>query len=389
MSRGRGPSQGQLVLPLLELLADAGGMAPVDAAEALADRFGIDAAARGATAVDRNGRGSAVWRRHVRFARQKAAAMGYVGGERGTWRVTDEGLSGLAARAPAVSVALEPTGDPAAPLAMTLTLGTALPTTHTLAQGDSRDLGWLPDGSVHLAVTSVPYFDLRRYDAGPGQLSDVRLYDEFVDELARVLAEVARVLTPGGRLACNVGDVLRSRRAHGTHHVLPLHADVLVRGRAAGLEAVTGVLWHKRANRSSEGGGPGFLGRPGQPNAIVPAEVEHVLMLRKPGYRRTEAWQREASAITREEHARWFRPVWDDVPGARATAGHPAPFPVEVPERLVRMFSFRGDLVLDPFCGSGTTAVAAARAGRDSVSVDASRRYVEAAAARLAASVAA
>lgn len=115
--------------------------------------------------------------------------------------------------------------------------------------------------------------------------------------------------------------------------------------------------------------GSRFLGKPYEPNAIVKNDMEFILMQRKPGgYRKPSGAQREASRISKEEFDRWFQQIWN-ITGA-STKYHPAPFPSELATRLVRMFSFAGDTVLDPFCGSGTTMVAALRTGRNSIGVE-------------------
>src|SRR5437667_6678702 len=113
--------------------------------------------------------------------------------------------------------------------------------------------------------------------------------------------------------------------------------------------------------------------------------MEHILMLRKPGgYRSTPMIQRALSMLQRDEMETWMRPVWSDIRGASLRDGHPAPFPVEMAERLIRMFSFAGDTVLDPFVGSGSTAVAAIHAGRNSISVEIEEQYLNAATRRAA-----
>jgi site-specific DNA-methyltransferase (adenine-specific) len=242
-------------------------------------------------------------------------------------------------------------------------------TSHTLHLGDARDLDWIPDGSVHLVVTSPPYWTLKQYHDSPGQLGAVEDYDSFMDELDKVWRHGYRVLVPGGRLVCVVGDVcLARRRNHGRHMVVPLHADIVVRCRHIGLDYLTPILWHKIASASYEvENGSSFLGKPYEPNAIVKNDLEYLLMLRKPGgYRKPTERQRLLSKLSKDEHAKWFRSFWADIPGA-STREHPAPFPVELAYRLIRMFSFVGDTVLDPFAGTCSTTVAALKAGRNSI----------------------
>lgn len=262
-------------------------------------------------------------------------------------------------------------------------------TRHEMILGDARDLSFLKDESVHLVVTSPPYFNLKPYasDSGGRQLGRLENYDAFLDELDRVWHECARVLVPGGRICCVIGDILIPRRADGRHRVLPLPSDIQVRSRKHGLDNLTPVLWFKIGNRTNEAGGgsSGYYGKPYQPGAIIKNDIEHVVMLRKPGgYRTTPMIQKALSMLQRSEMEAWMRPVWSDIRGASLRDGHPAPFPVEMAERLIRMFSFAGDTILDPFVGSGSTAVAAIRAGRNSISVEIEETYLVAAMRRAA-----
>jgi site-specific DNA-methyltransferase (adenine-specific) len=236
-------------------------------------------------------------------------------------------------------------------------------------------------------VTSPPYWTLKEYEQGNrGQLGDIENYDRFLDELDKVWAECARVLVDGGRVVCVVGDVCIPRKQAGRHLVMPLHADIQVRARALGLDALTPILWHKIANGVTEasGNGAGFYGKPYQPGAIIKNDVEYILFLRKgSGYRKVSQLQKELSMLTKEELQEWFRSIWTDVRGASTREGHPAPYPVELAERLIRMFSFAGDTVLDPFLGTGSTAVAALRAGRNSIGNEIEKQYIKIASAKL------
>jgi len=248
-------------------------------------------------------------------------------------------------------------------------------TVHRLINGDSRDLSFLDDASIHLAVTSPPYWNLKRYNENPDQLGHIQDYEEFLFELEKVWRHIYRVLVPGGRLVCVVGDVCVARRDFGRHLVFPLHADICVICRRIGFDNLNPIIWHKIANASYEvENGSKFLGKPYEPNAIVKNDMEFILMQRKPGgYRKPTNAQREASRIDKEDFDRWFQQIWN-ITGA-STKQHPAPFPLELANRLVRMFSFTGDTVLDPFCGSGTTMIAALRAGRNSIGVEIDPEY--------------
>lgn len=253
-------------------------------------------------------------------------------------------------------------------------------TTHRLHLGDSRDLSWLPNSSVHLVVTSPPYWTLKEYAQGNrSQLGDIAEYEKFLAELDKVWAECVRVLVPGGRICCVVGDVCVPRKREGRHYVMPLHSDIQVRSRNLGLDCLTPILWHKIANGATEaeGNGAGFYGKPYQPGSIVKNDTEYILLLRKGGkYRSVTPAQKALSMLTKEEMQSWLRSGWSDVPGASTTrSAHPAPYPVELAERLIRLFSFAGDTVLDPFLGTASTTAAAINCGRNSIGVEVEPSY--------------
>ena len=264
--------------------------------------------------------------------------------------------------------------------------GTATPPrtlTHVIQRGDSRHLDWIQDASVHLVVTSPPYWTLKEYPPNRDQLGLIADYDRFHDELDKVWQHSFRVLVPGGRLVCVVGDVCLSRRRHGRHMVMPMHADIVVRARKIGFDNLSPIFWYKIANANYEvENGSSFLGKPYEPNAIIKNDVEFILMLRKPGgYRQPTEEQRNASRLSKEEHQEWFQQVWNL--NGESTRFHPAPYPEELAYRLVRMFSFSGDTVLDPFMGTGTTLLAASRCRRNSIGVEIERSYVKMAKERL------
>ncbi len=252
-------------------------------------------------------------------------------------------------------------------------------TKHRLHKGDARNLSWLPDKSVHLIVTSPPYWTLKQYEKRGGQLGEVADYERFLEELDKVWRECERVLVEGGRICCVVGDVCIPRKRDGRHRVMPLHSDIQVRARSLGLDSLTPILWHKISNGVTEakGNGAGFYGKPYQPGAVVKNDVEYILFMRKSGeYRKTTMLQKALSMLTKTEMQSWFCPFWSDIKGASTRRGHPAPYPVEIAERLIRMFSFAGDTVLDPFLGTGSTTIAAIRAGRHSIGNEIEPKYL-------------
>ncbi len=256
-----------------------------------------------------------------------------------------------------------------------------IPSTHRLLPGDSREtLAQLPEESVHLIVTSPPYWTLKEYRDTPGQMGHIEDYEAFLAQLDRVWAQCFRCLVPGGRLICVVGDVCLSRRENnGRHTVVPLHASIQEHCRGLGFDNLAPIIWHKISNAAYEveNGGGGFLGKPYEPNAVVKNDIEFILMERKPGgYRNPDLPTRLMSILSAENHKKWFQQIWTGLTGA-STRDHPAPYPVELAERLIRMFSFAGDTVLDPFMGTGTTAIASARTGRNSISIEVDLHYFD------------
>ena len=255
-----------------------------------------------------------------------------------------------------------------------------IPTTHRLVQQDARKLSFIKDESVHLVVTSPPYWTLKKYREHENQLGDIEDYEQFLSELDKVWLHCRRVLVPGGRLICVVGDVCLSRRKNGGRHtVVPLHASIQEHCRKLGYDNLAPIIWYKIANAAFEasGNGAGFLGKPYEPNAVIKNDIEFILMERKPGgYRQPTIANRVLSVISDENHKKWFQSIWSGITGA-STRNHPAPFPEELAERLIRMFSFVGDTVLDPFVGTATTSVAAAKWGRNSLGVEVDPHYLE------------
>ncbi len=258
-----------------------------------------------------------------------------------------------------------------------------LPTHHELHLGDARQLDFIADESIHLVICSPPYWTLKKYKHVDGQLGAVTDYEAFLDELDRVWRHVWRVLVPGGRLIIVVGDVCLSRRQFGRHVVFPLHASIQERCRRIGFDNLAPIIWYKISNAALEvSNGSRFLGKPYEPNAVIKHDIEWILFERKPGgYRTPSLAARILSIIPELHHREWFQQIW--MLSGASTRSHPAPFPLPLAERLVRMFSFVGDTILDPFAGTGTTNLAAARWGRNSIGVEVVPEYLELARRRL------
>lgn len=262
-------------------------------------------------------------------------------------------------------------------------------THHDLYLRDARKLDFLAPNSVHLVLTSPPYWTLKEYNPCEGQMGYIVDYHKFLEELDKVWIHCYRVLVPGGRVICVVGDVCLSRRKNGGRHtVVPLHASIQEHCRAIGFDNLAPIIWYKIANAAYEvEGGSGFLGKPYEPNAVIKNDIEFILMQRKPGgYRTPTVAERLLSILSEENYQKWFQQIWMGLTGA-STRHHPAPYPLELAERLIRMFSFVGDTVLDPFMGTGTTNVAAAKWGRNSIGSEVDPSYYALAEKRLATEV--
>jgi len=251
-----------------------------------------------------------------------------------------------------------------------------VPTKHALWLADAREM-CLEAESVHLVLTSPPYWTLKRYRQAQGQLGHIGGYQDFLEELDKVWRSCFAALVPGGRLICVVGDVCLSRRKNkGRHTVVPLHASIQEHCRKIGFDNLAPIIWHKIANAAYEvENGSAFLGKPYEPNAVIKNDIEFILMERKPGgYRKPSVATRVLSVISDDNHKKWFQQIWTGLTGA-STRKHPAPYPLELAERLIRMFSFVGDTVLDPFLGTGTTTVAAMQHGRNSIGYEIDQEY--------------
>lgn len=256
-------------------------------------------------------------------------------------------------------------------------------TTHKIFCGDARDLSNIENDSIHLVITSPPYWTLKRYNENRNQLGHIADYHLFLNELDIVWKQCYNKLVQGGRMIIVVGDVLLSRRNFGRHKIYPLHADIQVRCENLGFDNLAPIFWHKISNANFEvNGNTKFLGKPYEPNGIIKHDIEYILMLRKPGaYRKPSLTQRRLSIISEQEFNSWYTQIWQF--NGTSTKNHPAPFPEKLTDRLIRMYSFVEDTILDPFMGSGTTLVSAMNSGRNSIGIEIDKEYAKKAFTRL------
>ncbi|MFO7958457.1 MAG: site-specific DNA-methyltransferase [Candidatus Brocadiia bacterium] len=236
---------------------------------------------------------------------------------------------------------------------------------HRIYFADSRRMPELDAESIHLVVTSPPYWCIKDYEH-PGQIGYDQSYDEYISDLRDVVAECHRVLCTGCRAAVNIGDQYLRASEHGRYRVQPIPADIIRLARDIGFDFMGNIIWEKISTTRTTGGGS-WMGSVYHPkDGHVTYEHEYIILLRKRGdWPRPTPEQKAKSRLTKEQRSEWFRGIWR-IPPERQE-GHVAMFPLELPRRLIKMYSFHGETVLDPFTGSGTTALAADLEGRNSV----------------------
>lgn len=234
---------------------------------------------------------------------------------------------------------------------------------NTVFWGDARNMGDLADDSVHLVVTSPPYWQLKDYGS-PEQIGFHDSYEEYVAGLNAVWAECLRVLHSGCRLCVNIGDQFARAAFYGRYKVIPLHEAVIHGCEALGFDYMGAIIWQKSTTMNTSGGGSVMGSFPYPRNGVVKIDYEFILLFKKLGKApRVTPEQKAGAAMTTAQWNKYFNGHWnfpgERQGGANAGPGHIAMFPLELPRRLIRMFSFPGETVLDPFLGSGTTLRAA------------------------------
>lgn len=251
-------------------------------------------------------------------------------------------------------------------------------TQHTLINGDSRNLRLMPDKSVHLIVTSPPYWQLKDYGSDD-QIGFNDSYETYINNLNMVWSECNRILKDGCRLCINIGDQFARSVYYGRYKVIPIRTEIIRFCETIGLDYMGAIIWQKQTSMHTTGGGVVMGSFPYPRNGILKIDYEFILIFKKQGKAPTPTKeQKELSEISKEDWNKYFASHWTFA-GARQD-GHIAVFPEELPARLIKMFSFVGETVFDPFMGSGTTALAARNLNRNSIGYEINkdfRKYYE------------
>ena len=246
-------------------------------------------------------------------------------------------------------------------------------TEHKIIFGDSRSLNQIKDKSVQLIITSPPYWQLKDYGT-EDQIGFNDSYEEYINNLNLVWKECNRVLSDGCRLCINIGDQFARSVYYGRYKVIPIRTEIIRFCESLGMDYMGAIIWQKTTTMNTSGGGAIMGSFPYPRNGILKMDYEFILLFKKLGNApKPTQQQKEHSAMTREEWVQYFSSHWN-FNGVKQM-GHIAMFPEELPKRLIKMFSFVGETVFDPFVGSGTTSLAAKNLGRNSIGYEINKDF--------------
>lgn len=247
-------------------------------------------------------------------------------------------------------------------------------TKHTVVTGDSRNMSLIPDNSVHLIITSPPYWQLKDYGSD-NQIGFNDDYESYINNLNLVWKECFRVLHDGCRMCINIGDQFARSVYYGRYKVIPIRTEIIKFCECMGMDYMGAIIWQKKTTMNTSGGGSVMGSFPYPRNGILKIDYEFILIFKKLGEApRPSQLQKQNSELTKDEWNEFFSAHWNFA-GAKQDE-HLAMFPMELPKRLIKMFSFVGETVLDPFLGSGTTSLAAMRLDRNSWGYEINPEYI-------------
>ena len=241
--------------------------------------------------------------------------------------------------------------------------------------GDSRRMLEVQDESVDLIVTSPPYWHIKDYEMS-SQIGYGQDLHQYLKDIYLVWEECFRVLRSGGRFCLNIGDQFARSVIYGKYKVIPIHAEFILQCEKIGFDFMGSIIWQKKTTMNTTGGASIMGSYPYPPNGMVEIDYEFILIFKKPGpFKKVSKEIKEISKLTKEEWKQYFSGHWY-FRGARQIE-HEAMFPEELPKRLIKMFSFKGDTVLDPFLGSGTTVGVALELNRNGIGYEINRNFLE------------
>ncbi|MDI6605321.1 MAG: DNA methyltransferase [Thermoanaerobacteraceae bacterium] len=247
-------------------------------------------------------------------------------------------------------------------------------TLHKIIIGDARKMSKIPDESVHLVITSPPYWQLKDYGSN-GQIGYDDTYEEYINNLNLVWKETYRVLHNGCRLCINIGDQFARSVYYGRYKIIPIRTEIIKFCETIGFDYMGAIIWQKVTTCNTTGGATVMGSYPYPRNGILKLDYEFILIFKKYGNApKVTKDIKEKSKLTKEEWNQYFTGHWN-FPGEKQDK-HLAMFPLELPYRLIKMFSFVGDTVLDPFLGSGTTSLAAKLLHRNSIGYEINHNFL-------------
>ncbi len=241
--------------------------------------------------------------------------------------------------------------------------------------GDSRKMLEVGDKSVQLIVTSPPYWSIKNYGVRD-QIGYGQTLHEYLKDLYRVWRESFRVLEPGRRLVVNIGDQFARSIVYGRYKIIPLHAEIIAQCEDIGFDYMGSIIWQKKTTMNTTGGANVMGSYPYPPNGMVEIDYEHILIFKKPGKSKKIPEEiKKKSRLSKEEWKEYFYGHWYF--GGARQIDHQAMFPEELPKRIIKMFTFIGETVLDPFLGSGTTAKVALELGRNAIGYEINEDFLK------------